>query len=161
MEVNEPNAQYLPKAQRETEVGPIPIDWEIARLDEITDRERPISYGIVQTGPRIQNGVPCLRVVDIQDGRIRVDDLITTSEEISSAYRRTKLREGDLVVPLRGKVGECAQVTGALAGANLTRGVALVALLPKYNPEYCKQFFSSSRSRARLNGSMNGSALQG
>lgn len=160
MEVKEPSALYLPNAQRETEVGPIPVDWEIARLDEITDRERPISYGIVQTGPRVQNGIPCLRVVDIQDGKIRAADLITTTDEISNAYRRTKLRKDDLVVPLRGKVGECAQVTGSLAGANLTRGVALVAVLPKYSASYCRQFFSSSRSRARLNGAMNGSALQ-
>lgn len=158
--MNEPSAKYLPKALHETEVGPTSFEWKIFRLDEITDRERPISYGIVQTGPRIQNGVPCLRVVDIRDGKIQLDDLITTSEEISNAYRRTKLREGDLVVPLRGKVGECAQVAKSLANANLTRGVALVAVLPKYSAAYCKQFFSSSRSRARLNGAMNGSALQ-
>lgn len=160
MEVRETNAKYFSNALRETEVGPIPLDWSIVSLDEITDSERPISYGIVQTGPRIQNGVPCLRVVDIQNGKILHGDLITTSEEISNAYRRTKLREGDLVAPLRGKVGECAQVAKSLAGANLTRGVALVAVLPKYSAAYCKQFFSSSRSRARLNGSMNGSALQ-
>lgn len=158
--MREPNARCLLSSLHETEVGPVPIDWSIVRLEEITDPERPISYGIVQTGPRIQNGVPCLRVVDIQDGKIHLDDLITTSEEISNAYKRTKLRDGDLVVPLRGKVGECAQVAKSLTGANLTRGVALVAVLPKYNAAYCRQFFSSSRSRTRLNGSLNGSALQ-
>ena len=125
--MREPSARYLSRAMRETDVEPTPVDWVIVRLDEIADPDRPISYGIVQTGPRLLNGVPCLRVVDIQDGKIQLDDLITTSEEISSAYRRTKLREGDLVVPLRGKVGECAQVAKSLADANLTRGIALVA----------------------------------
>ena len=94
MEVREPDAKYISKALLETEVGLTPVDWVIVRLDEITDSERPISYGIVQTGPRLQNGVPCLRVVDIHDGKTQLDDLITTSEEISNAYRRTKLREG-------------------------------------------------------------------
>ncbi|MBI3348273.1 MAG: restriction endonuclease subunit S [Burkholderiales bacterium] len=147
-------------ATKESEVGPIAADWSIVQLDTITDPERPISYGIVQTGPRIQNGIACLRVVDISDGQIRQDDLITTSFEIGNSYRRTTLRAGDLVVPLRGKVGECAQVPASLAGANLTRGVALVAVLPKHSAAYCKQFFSSARSTARLNGAMNGSALQ-
>jgi len=160
MEVKEPSATYRLGALRETEVGPVPADWNIVRLGEITDPDRPISYGIVQTGPRVLNGVPCLRVVDIQDGKVQLDDLITTSTEISNSYRRTKLREGDLVVPLRGKVGECAQVPASLVDANLTRGVAIVALLPQFSAGFCRQFFSSTRSRARLYGAMNGSALQ-
>lgn len=155
-----PRPHYRVDAIKESEVGPIGADWWIAQLGEITEPERPISYGIVQTGPRIQNGIACLRVVDISDGKIHQDDLITTSVEISDSYRRTKLRTGDLVVPLRGKVGECAQVPPSLAGANLTRGVALLAVLPQHSAVYCKQYFSSGRSSARLNSSMNGSALQ-
>ncbi|APO96820.1 hypothetical protein OR60_08700 [Xanthomonas vesicatoria] len=103
MGVNQRRAKFLRAAElRETEVGPTPIDWLIVRMDELTDAERPISYGIVQTGRHVQNGVPCLRVMDIHKGKVKLDDLITTTEEISNAYRRTKLRAGDLVVPLRG-----------------------------------------------------------
>src|ERR1017187_5454557 len=111
-----------------TEVGVIPEDWRVAKLESITDPQRTISYGIVQTGPNISNGVRCLRVVDIDNGQINTADLITTSESISNAYKRTILRSGDLVMPLRGKVGDVATVEQRLAGSNLTRGVALVAI---------------------------------
>ncbi len=161
MEVREPNARYLVKPGfKQTEVGVIPEDWEVCTLEEVTDPKRPISYGIVQTGPSVQNGVPCLRVVDIDDGRIKNADLITTSQTISNAYRRTILQSGDLVMPLRGKVGDVALIGDELAGCNLTRGVAVIAVLRDRNALYCKHFIASPATRIRLAQSMNGSALQ-
>lgn len=161
MEVREPNARYLVKPGfKQTEVGVIPEDWEVCTLEDVTDPKRPISYGIVQTGPSVQNGVPCLRVVDIDDGRIKNADLITTSQTISNAYRRTILQSGDLVMPLRGKVGDVALIGDELAGCNLTRGVAVIAVLRDRNALYCKHFIASPATRIRLAQSMNGSALQ-
>ena len=61
---------------KQTEVGVIPEDWETADLASITDPNRPISYGIVQTGPNVAGGVRCLRVLDIEAGRINGADLI-------------------------------------------------------------------------------------
>src|SRR6185369_12606743 len=138
----------------------IPEDWKVCTLGEITDPKRPISYGIVQTGPSVQNGIPCLRVVDIDDGRVNKTDLISTSQTISNAYKRTILQSGDLVMPLRGKVGDVALIDAELAGCNLTRGVAVIALLRDRSAPYCKHFIASSATRTRLVQSMNGSALQ-
>ena len=145
---------------KQTEVGVIPEDWEVQPLGALTEPKRPISYGIVQTGQNIPNGVKCLRVVDIEDGRINKADLITTTKAISDAYRRTILRAGDLVTPLRGKVGDVALVDEDLAGSNLTRGVAVIAIRPDLNALFFKQFISSVTTRGRLEQSMNGSALQ-
>ncbi len=150
----------LPTGYKRTEVGVIPEDWELFQLAAITEPNRPISYGIVQTGPTINGGIPCLRVVDIVNGRINKNNLITTTVEISNTYRRTILKDGDLVIPLRGKVGEIGQVDIELVGSNLTRGVALIALKKGVQPTYVKQFLSSTRTAERLTSSMNGSALQ-
>lgn len=150
----------LKPAYKETEVGIIPDDWEVLRMEEITDPDRPISYGIVQTGPLIPNGISCLRVLDINDGRINKHGLITTTKQISDSYARTILKNGDLVMPLRGKVGDVGVVDSDLAGANLTRGVALIAVQPKFSGRFLRQLISSTASRKRLEQSMNGSALQ-
>jgi type I restriction enzyme S subunit len=150
----------LKPGYKQTEVGVIPEEWEVFSLSEITEPQRPISYGIVQTGPNIANGVRCLRVLDIHDGRINKTELITTSKEISEAYRRTVLRAGDLVMPLRGKVGDVGLVDADLQGANLTRGVALIAIRPGWSPEFCQHAISSLSTRSRLTQAMNGSALQ-
>ncbi len=145
---------------KQTEVGVIPEDWEVCALSSLTESQRPISYGIVQTGPSILNGIRCLRVVDIHDGRINTTGLITTSKHISDTYRRTIVKAGDLVMPLRGKVGDVGIVDSELAGANLTRGVALIAIQSHLSPKYCQQVISSASTRRRLEQSMNGSALQ-
>src|SRR5271166_1160053 len=129
---------------KQTEVGVIPEEWEVRRLDDSTEQQRPISYGIVQTGPDISNGVPCLRVVDINDGVINKTDLIRTSKGISDAYRRTVLKAGDLVMPLRGKVGDVGFVDADLEGANLTRGVALLAIRQELSGPFCRHFISWS-----------------
>jgi type I restriction enzyme, S subunit len=81
----------LKPGYKQTEVGVIPEEWQVRPLDSITDPKRPISYGIVQTGRPVNNGVKCVRVVDLENGRVRADDLITTSAEISASYKRTLL----------------------------------------------------------------------
>jgi type I restriction enzyme S subunit len=145
---------------KQTEVGVIPEDWDVFSLSSLTEPQRPISYGIVQTGPNVPNGVRCLRVLDIQDGRINKAELITTSRKISDSYRRTVLKAGDLVMPLRGKVGDVGLVDAELDGANLTRGVALIAIQTGWLPVFCQQVISAASTRRRLEQAMNGSALQ-
>ena len=145
---------------KQTEVGVIPEEWQTTPLASITQANRPISYGIVQTGPSVAGGVRCLRVLDIDAGRINRANLVTTSERISASYKRTILEANDLVMPLRGKVGDVGIVDRDLVGCNLTRGVALIAIRPEWSPRFYKQALSSKDSRSRLEQSMNGSALR-
>ncbi|ESL92090.1 hypothetical protein L421_00524 [Klebsiella variicola] len=152
--------KQIPAGFKITEVGVIPEDWAVEPLSMITEPKRPISYGIVQTGPSVANGIPCIRVVDISNGKIQTDNLITTSEKISESYRRTILQKDDILIPLRGKVGEIAIVDKYTQGANLTRGVALIAPKSTYDSRYVKQYLSCKDSADRFLASMNGSALQ-
>jgi type I restriction enzyme S subunit len=145
---------------KQTEFGVIPEEWEVFALSTLTEPQRPISYGIVQTGPNVPNGVRCLRVLDIHEGRINKAELITTSKQISDSYRRTVLKAGDLVMPLRGKVGDVGLVDEELEGSNLTRGVALIAIRAGWSPVFCQHVISSASTRRRLEQAMNGSALQ-
>ncbi|AVT49529.1 restriction endonuclease subunit S [Shewanella baltica] len=148
------------KGTKPSELGEIPEDWDVVELGSITQKQRPISYGIVQTGPRVNDGVRCLRVVDISNGLISKDDLITTTVDISNSYKRTQLQLDDLVIPLRGKVGEVGIIDVDLVGDNLTRGVALIALKNGFSAKCLKQIISFENSAKRLESSMNGSALQ-
>src|SRR5436190_19163499 len=90
----------LKPGYKQTELGVIPEDWKIKTLEEIVDTERPICYGIVQTGKYIDNGVPCIRVVDLNNKKINRSNLITTTKDISKSYKRTILKENDLVIAL-------------------------------------------------------------
>ncbi len=145
---------------KQTPLGWIPEEWECMTLSKITKIDRPISYGIVQTGPPVTNGIKCVRVVDIKHGKIDPSNLITTTKKISDAYKRTILQENDLIVALRGKIGEMAIVDSTSAGFNLTRGIAIISLKSDFESKYIYQQFTSPHSIKVLESSLNGSALQ-
>ena len=154
------NTPHVRPGYKQTEVGVIPVDWACRTLQSLTDLARPIGYGIVQTGKTMHNGVKCLRVVDMVDGRIDPEQLITTSDAISLAYKRTLLRKNDLVIALRGKIGAVAVIGEELAGANLTRGVALLSASEDFHSGYLSQYLSSSTGKNTIEKNLNGSALQ-
>jgi len=146
---------------KQTEIkNKIPPDWVEIELGKLVDDKRPVSYGIVQTGEPVEAGIPCIRVTDITDGKIDTSNLITTSQKISDGYKRTLLKKGDLVMALRGKIGQIAKIGDELVGANLTRGVALVALKDNYCSDFILQQISSDRTIKVFERSLNGSALQ-
>lgn len=97
----------------------------------------PITYGIVQAGPDLPDGVPYVRVTEMTETeRLDPSAMMRTSTEISAAYSRTILDEGDIVVALRGVAGLAHRVPKELAGGNLSRGVARVAPRSDVNRDY-------------------------
>ena len=145
---------------KQTEIGEIPAEWALAPLGQLVDDDRPISYGIVQTGPTIENGVPCVRVVDLVRRTFNKSQLITTTEKISASYKRTVLREGDIMFALRGEIGHVAKTGRNLEGANLTRGVALIAPGRRVRGDYLLWAIRSPLVRREILLRVNGSALK-
>ncbi len=52
-----------------------------------------------------------------------------TTREIDAQYSRSRVREGDLVISIRGSFGELCKVPATLNGANLTQDSARIAPL--------------------------------
>ena len=97
--------------------------WEVKRLDMIVSKDCPISYGIVQPGEDVMDGIPIVRPIDLIDTYVRVYGLKKTKEEISKAYKRTILRGDELLLCVRGTTGLSALATEELKGCNVTRGI--------------------------------------
>ena len=80
----------------------VPKDWKTLSLGEITKEK--ISYGIVQAGPHVENGVPYIKSSNV-GGEIKIEDLQRTSSEIHHKYRRSAVHPNDIVFSLRGNIG--------------------------------------------------------
>ena len=145
---------------KQTEIGEIPEGWEVRRLDEAVSPDRHVTYGIVQTGEHVPDGIPCVRVTDIVCDEIDVPQMIRTSNAISSSYGRTVLQAGDIMMALRGDIGHVRIVDDALVGCNLTRGVALIAPSNEFVPQYLLWALRSPGTRNDILRRVNGSALQ-
>ncbi len=110
--------------------------FPLKHLGEVVQPNRGVTYGIVQAGPEVPDGVPYIRTGDIVDGEIRTSRLSRTSKEIAAAYRRSEVKWGDLVFSIRATVGTVALLPPQLDGANLTQGTARVAPGPGINKQF-------------------------
>ena len=118
-------------------VRSIPEGWSVLPLKRLVDPRRKITYGIVQCGPDVENGVPYIRPVDMSDeGGARLADLQRTTHEIAASYSRSTVREGDIVVSIGPSFGKVLVVNAELSGANLTQGTARVAPVEEVVPRF-------------------------
>ncbi|WP_338672200.1 restriction endonuclease subunit S [Streptomyces sp. SCSIO 30461] len=106
--------------------------YERTQVRRLVDHDRPMTYGILQCGEPVDGGVVYIGPSDIQgEGQSPDRDALrTTTPEIASAYKRSVLKGGDVVVSIGPAYGKVAVVSDDLAGANLTQDTVRVALRP-------------------------------
>ncbi|GAB7228258.1 hypothetical protein VrSk94_19430 [Vibrio rotiferianus] len=136
----------------------VPNGWEEKSLKDIC--QKTISYGIVQTGENIENGVPCVRVVDLSKNTLNPVEMIKTSDKIHQSYKKTILCEGELMMALRGEIGLVKKVTPELVGANITRGLARLSPIKSVDSDYLLWTLRSNKIKNELSRKSGGSALQ-
>jgi len=105
-------------------LGDVPEHWDVSQLRYEKKSNTKITYGIVQAGPNVEDGVPYIRTGDMSGKTLPSTGYLKTSNEIDSAFRRSKVFVGDIVISIRATVGKCLPVPEAISGANLTQGTA-------------------------------------
>lgn len=116
--------------------------WEPDTLENLCSAK--ISYGIVQAGPHVPNGMPYIKSTDL-NSELCLDRLARTSEAIAQKYRRSEVEPGDIVFSLRGNIGVAQIVPKNIPVANLTQGTARIRT--KGAPEF---YFYALRSPSVL-----------
>ncbi len=99
-------------------------EWNVRLLQDVLAEGCRVTYGIVKTEDDIPGGVPVFRPVDISQGHIPTrSELKRTSKEISDQYKRTILKGDELLITIRGSVGETFQITKEFEGCNVARNI--------------------------------------
>ncbi|MCW7546265.1 restriction endonuclease subunit S [Aurantimonas litoralis] len=132
----------------------------VVSLSEIVSSDRKITYGILKPGPDVVDGVPYVRVVDIQNNRVKVDQLRRTTPEIAHEYRRSKLKSGDLLISIRGHVGRMAIAPEECDGANITQDTARLAI-KNADAEFIKAQLETGPARHWMDRRTRGAAVKG
>lgn len=131
-----------------------------ASLESVVSSTRKITYGILKPGPDQADGVPYVRVVDIQNGRINVAGLKRTTDAIAHEYRRSTIRRGDLLISIRGHVGRMAVVPQSCDGANITQDTARLAIAAA-NVEFVKAQLETDSAKHWMDQRTKGAAVKG
>ena len=96
------------------------------QVQELRDRARPISYGIVQPGPAVADGVPIVRVNNFTGDGLDISNVLRVSPTIEAQYQRSRPKGGDVLVSLVGSIGQVAIAPPEIEGWNLARAVGII-----------------------------------
>jgi type I restriction enzyme, S subunit len=100
--------------------------WRTAKLDQLVEDDCTLSYGIVQPGDEILDGLPIVRPTDLGKRTITLEGLKTIDPENARGYARTVLKGSEILLCVRGSTGVVSMASEELAGANVTRGIVPV-----------------------------------
>jgi len=123
---------------------------------------RPINYGILMPGPNFPGGVPLVEAGDAMRGPIRIASLRRTDPVIEGEFSRSRLRQGDLVMAIRGSVGRVQVMPTLDEICNVTRDAARISLQPGLaDPNFIRHALHTHKAQDWLRLRVGGSAVQG
>ena len=140
---------------KDSPLGRIPVEWECHALSKITCKL--ITYGIVQPGPHIADGIPFVQTKDLASNTLDVRKLDRTSREIHHSYERSSIRTGDVLIGIRASVGSVAFVPSDLDYSNISRGIARVSPALDVNGRYLLWALQAERTQNAIRLEIKGS----
>lgn len=139
----------------------LPNHWTKTRLKFLTDQKRPIMYGIVLPGPSMEEGPMIVKGGDVKPGRLDPEKLCRTTVEIEASYVRSRLKAGDLVISIRGGIGDIEIVPPCIEGANLTQDAARIAPRKGVDVQWLRYALQSTAVFHPLEAKSLGAAVRG
>lgn len=139
----------------------LPPEWAIASLEALTDANRPICYGILMPKDNVPDGVLYVKVRDMRGDRINLESLQRTTPEIAAKYERASLKEGDLLLSIRGTYGRVALIPPELDGGNITQDSARLAVSELLSRDYVACAIRSHAIQTHFKNVARGVAVKG
>ncbi len=126
----------------------VPAGWALVNLKRISEMQTGLTLGKAYDGPLIER--PYLRVANVQDGHLKLDD-VTTIEVPDEVARRVMLRAGDVLMTEGGdldKLGRGTIWTGEIADCLHQNHVfAIRCFTHKLAPEFLAYLTASRYGR--------------
>ena len=159
-EKNSQNAREWAARKLATALGAASTNGRVDMLEKLVAPSCTLSYGIVQPGDEVSDGLLVVRPVDLGDKTVYADGLKRIDPALARSYARTTLEGNDLLLCVRGTTGTVAMADFALAGANVTRGIVPI----RFEPQTISQAFGyyllrSEPVQAQIRAKTYGTAL--
>lgn len=133
---------------------------EMKTLGEIVSSDCSLSYGIVQPGDDVIEGIPVVRPVDLIGQYVIKDGLKKTTKEISDSYKRTILKGNEVLFCVRGTTGVMSLASQELEGCNVTRGIVPISFDDELTKMFVYYQLKSYRLQRTIADKTNGTALK-
>ena len=129
---------------KDTKIGRIPMDWEVIQLGElcevITKGTTPTTNGF----PYLKTGINFVKVESINAfGRFIKEKFAFVGEDCYKSFKRSQLKEGDILISIAGALGRTAIVTENILPANTNQAVGILRLKDKSLNNFIRYFLDS------------------
>lgn len=134
--------------------------WCCDILANLVSEDCSISYGIVQPGDDVEDGVPVVRPVDLTSSIVYRKGLKVVDKAISDSYKRTILKGNELLFCVRGTTGIMSFASEELKGCNVTRGITPLSFSEKVDRIYVYYLLATPYLQSIIAEKTNGIALK-
>jgi type I restriction enzyme, S subunit len=110
-----------------------PASWSVRTMEELCRSDAPICYGIVQVGDDDPTGISTVQIKDLSGDFS--GPLHRTNKNIESAYGRSRVGPGDVLISVKAIIGEVACVPSFFTG-NISRDIARIRLGPSIESRF-------------------------
>jgi type I restriction enzyme, S subunit len=104
----------------------LPPGWVWTRFEDLINPEFPLSYGVLVPGPDVENGVPLVRIEDLDIKNPRERPSKSIAKDIDANYDRTRLMGGEILMGVVGSIGKLGIAPPSWKGANIARAVCRI-----------------------------------
>lgn len=148
---------------QQTEVGPIPSDWEVRSIGDFAIK---VGSGKTPTGgERVYrtNGRPFVRSQNIGWGQLLLSDIAYIDEQTHSSFIGTEIQNNDVFLNITGaSIGRSAISNNKLVGGNVNQHVCIIRLNQGLdNPGYLNHFLLSEKGQNQISDFQTGGNRQG
>ncbi len=117
----------IPPGYKQTEVGVIPSDWKVNRIDDIAIK---VGSGITPTGgERVykKEGRPFIRSQNVGWGKLIIDDIVFIDESTHNSFNSTEIKKNDVLLNITGaSIGRSAIANERIVRGNVNQHVSII-----------------------------------
>ena len=142
--------EYIEKDHILSKISTVPL-W---RISKVTDGE----HGSVTF---VENGIKYLTAEHIKQGYVDFNGVRFISSEVDQRNARARVNEGDILISIKGTLGEIALAEISLLPANMNRDVAIIKLCSSsFSGQYITPFLRSKFGAYQLSREGSGGVQQ-
>ena len=132
---------------KQTEAGVIPQDWHLRAIADLVEPAWPICYGVVQVGRHVEDGVPIVAIKFVKE--IAHAPLHRTAAVLERPYARSRPKEGDVLISIKGTIGRVGIVPSGFQG-NISRELARLRVGRETCSEYVAHQLEADATQERI-----------
>ncbi|GFZ94004.1 restriction modification system S chain-like protein [Paenibacillus marchantiophytorum] len=135
---------------------------ETNALIDLINEGAGLSYGIIQPGDDVGNGVGIIRPVDMVQGTLVLENIKYVPSEIEAPYKKTRLIGNEILISVRGTVGASVLTDERCKDMNVVRNIAVIRQNDKVvNKVYLNEYLKSESSQRYIQENTKGATLKG